>query len=146
METGIAPIKQALVATLRDITDLKSAVGSEGFHEGTAIHGTPMPYILHSLIYSRRDYATFGGGPMIKATFDIEVVHPNSVEAGNLDLLILQGLTEEAFAANLEDTGSGQTTLLCRRVLDLSSDDVSDEGKKLYRIGGSYEIWTDQTA
>jgi hypothetical protein len=83
---------------------------------------------------------------MIKATFDIEVVHPNSVEAQNLDLLILQGLTEEAFAANLEDTGSGQTTLLCRRVLDLSSDGRDDEGKKLYRIGGSYEIWTDQTA
>jgi hypothetical protein len=40
---------------------------------------------------------------------------------------------------------TGQTTLICRRVADVViPPDLDGEGKKIYQVGGTYEIWTTQ--
>jgi hypothetical protein len=39
---------------------------------------------------------------------------------------------------------TGQQTLICHRVADIRLVDSDEEGHRIYRIGGSYEIMTDQ--
>jgi hypothetical protein len=141
--TGIAPVKQAFVRALRDITDLASAVGSGGFHEGEPIPGAEPPYVIYSVAFAKHDYQ-WGGGHLLRATIDVYVVHRNSVEAQNLDQLILAGLHDVVFDFSGTDPATEQTTLYCRRVLDLSFAGLDESGKKVYQIGGSYEVWTDQ--
>jgi hypothetical protein len=38
----------------------------------------------------------------------------------------------------------GQSTLLCHRIADFGGQDVDDEGRKIYMVGGTHEVWTDQ--
>jgi hypothetical protein len=72
------------------------------------------------------------------AGFDLRVYHTDSVAANNLDALVLTTLNDADLSV------SGQSTLYARRVADLSSPDVDDEGRKVYMVGGTYEVWTDQ--
>jgi hypothetical protein len=39
---------------------------------------------------------------------------------------------------------SEQTTLYCRRSSDVQSVDTDGQGKKVYMVGGMYDIWTAQ--
>lgn len=135
MVTGIAPVKQALVARMRASTPLKTAA-TGGIHEGVAPQKTAYPFISYSIGYAPWGYTW--DSVMIEIPLVVSVFHTNSVEAHNLDALVLTALQEAPLAV------SGQSTLICRRVGDLSSQDVDEEGKKIYQVGGRYEIWTDQ--
>jgi hypothetical protein len=135
MVTGIAPVKQALVARMRASTPLKVAAKG-GIHEGVAPQETEYPFISYSIGFAPWGYTW--DSVIIQAPLTVSVFHTNSVEAHNLDALVLAALQEAPLAV------SGQSTLICRRVGDLSSQDVDEEGKKIYQVGGRYEIWTDQ--
>jgi hypothetical protein len=133
--TTSANIKQALVATLRANNTLKDAIN--GIYEGFAPVKTKYPFVTYSFPPVTYDFAW--GSLMLLASADIYVYSENSVEANNLDALVLNTLQDAPLSVD------GQSTLLCRRVMDLSEPDVDEEGKKIYQIGGSYSIWTDQS-
>lgn len=132
--TTSAPIDQALVAKLRSNLTLKAQVS--GFHEGIAPQGTPYPFITYHTQYA--PYEPVWGGELIEAGYVVNVWAENSVDAKNIDTLAAQTL----HYAQLSVTG--QSTLICRRVGDLKSVDMDEEGKKVYSVGGLYEIWTGQ--
>lgn len=134
--TGTAPIARALVQTLRANATLKAAL-TGGIHEGEAPLGSRHPWLIYGLQYGPMDYAW--GSMMIPSGFHLVVFSRDQVEARNLDSLVVETLHDAALNVD------GQTTLLCRRVLDLSSVDVDDEGLKVYGQGGLHEITTDQT-
>jgi len=140
MSTGLPPIKQGFVRALRDITALKAAVGSDGIAEGFAPRGKDYPFCVYTVVYANRlhDWT----GMHIRALFDVFIVSDDQVEAHNLDQLVIAGLHDKVL--DLEVGTSGQTNLLCRRTADLSLVDLDDAGEKVFQIGGSYSIWTDQ--
>lgn len=135
MPTTIAPVKQALVAKLRASAQLKTAAVG-GIHEGPAPQGTKYPFISYTMNYAPYNYTW--DSIILEAGVLIFVFHTNSVEAHNLDALVFAALQEAPLAV------AGQSTLICRRVSDLSLQDVDEEGKKIYQVGGQYEVWTDQ--
>lgn len=145
MLTGIGPVKQALVRSLRDITDLKSAVGGSGFHEGAVLHGTAYPYVSYQ-IRPTRFIRQFGGEAVRVVVADINVVSDSQVEAQNLDRLILNGLEDADldFEGAVPSGVSEPSTLLCHRVSDMTYGDIDDAGNKVYQVGGVYEIWIDR--
>lgn len=134
MTTTVANIKQALVAAMRANNPLKNAVS--GFYEGFAPPTTAYPFVVYSMVYAPYDFAW--GSVTIRTAFDISVYAENPVDANNIDALALAALHNVALSV------TGQSTLICRRVGDLSSQDVDEEGKKIYQVGGTYEIWTHQ--
>jgi hypothetical protein len=143
---GVGPIKQALVRALRDITDLKSAVGSDGFHEGIALHDSSYPFVIYSVGVSYRS-RTFGNEGVLKTSVDIRVVSSDQVEAHNLDQLILDGLEDAVLdfsGITGIPPGSEPSTLLCHRSYDMSFVDIDEAGNKVYQVGGNYQIWTDR--
>lgn len=132
--TTISPIKQALVSTLRANGTLQSQVS--GVYEGFAPSRVAYPFVVYNVAYAPYDFAW--GSLMIVAGFDIAIWAENSVVANTLDALVV---------ATLHDTQlvvTGQSTLYCRRVGEISFSDMDDEGKKVYQIGGTYEVWTNQ--
>jgi hypothetical protein len=130
-----APIKQAIVQKLRaDTTFYNQLLG--GIHEGFAPSKVKYPFMTYQLVY---DPIAYTWGSMLHlAGFDLRIYHTDSVAANNLDALVLTTLNDAALSV------SGQSTLYARRVADLSSPDVDDEGRKVYMVGGTYEVWTDQ--
>lgn len=139
--TTTARIKQALVAAMRAETPIKTAA-TGGFHQGFAPLGTRYPYVAHNLVGAPRS-RTWGKDGfrdlLIEAAYDISVWSDDSVEAENLDMLIANLFDEQTL------TVDGQSTLIIRRVADLESEDVGEEGKKVYRVGGTYLCLTDQS-
>ncbi len=133
--TGTAPIARALVQKLRSNATLKA--GLSGMHEGEAPLGSQYPWLIYQLQYGPMDYAW--GSMSVPSGFTIMVIGRDQVEARNLDSLVVETLHD------VDLNVDGQSTLFCRRVLDLSSTDVDDEGQKVYEIGGVHEITTDQT-
>lgn len=144
MSLGVGPLKQSFVRALRDISALKAAVGSDGISEGVALEGTEYPFVIYSVgsVYRSR---TFGSEGILKATIDVVAVSGNQVEAHNLDQLILDGLEDvELDFTDAVPAADEPSTLLCHRVSDLSSVDVDEAGNKVYRAGGTYQIWLDR--
>lgn len=141
MATGIGAVKQAFVGALRDITALTAAVGSKGIYEGV-VHGRNVgyPFIVYQVAFSARGYE-FGRTGITRMGFDVYVVSDDQVQAHNLDQLIIDGLHDKV----LDLSGSGQTSLLCRRSSDLSLADLDEQGIKVYQVGGTYAVWTQQT-
>jgi len=133
--TGIAPIKQALVQALRDDAPLKAAL-TGGIHEALAPQRTEYPFLVYSVYSSNFDY--IWGSVIQRAGVDVFVFARNSVEASNLDGLVLTTLHDAQLSVG------GQTTLICRRVANVSFPDVDAEGNRIFQVGGSYELWTDQ--
>jgi len=134
--TSSAPIKRALVQRLRSNATLKAALPG-GIHEGFSAEKTQAyPFLTYQLIYSpiRRHW----GSQMYVAGFDIRIFSDDSVEASNVDALVLNVLDDAALVVD------GQSTLLCQRIADISVPDVDEEGRKVYMVGGTYEVWTDQ--
>jgi hypothetical protein len=126
---------------MRAHTPLNNVVTTGGtvdmkFYEGFAPSDTDYPFVVYSLVYAPYDFVW--GAHTIRTAFDINVYSGNPVDANNIDALVLAALHDQDIVV------SGQSTLLCRRVGDLSSQDVDAEGKKIYQIGGTYEIWTHQ--
>lgn len=134
--TGTAPIARALVQALRGNPTLKSGLPG-GFHEGVAPIDAEYPWLVYQLAYGPMDYAF--GSMLIPAGFDIIVFGRDQVEARNLDSLVNQTLHDAELSVE------GQSMLFSRRLADLSSAEVDEEGLKVYGVGGTYEFWTDQT-
>lgn len=134
MVSTSAHIKQALVVALRANNPLKSAVS--GIYEGFAPAKATYPFLVYTTVYAPYDFAW--GSAILRTAFDIVVWSENSVEANNLDALVIAAIDNQPIEV------TGQSTLLCRRVNDLSSQDVDEEGKKVYQAGGTYSVWTDQ--
>lgn len=134
--TGTAPIARAIVQTLRANVALKASM-TGGFHEGEAPLNSKYPWLVYGLQYGPMSYGW--GSLSIEAGFHLFVFSHDQVEARNLDALVVQTLHDAALNVD------GQSTLFSRRILDLSSVDVDEEGLKVYQVGGVHEIWTDQT-
>ncbi len=133
--SSTAPIKRALVAHLRKAQALKAALAG-GIHEGFAPEKADYPFLTYQLIYApiRRQW----GAQQYLSGFDLRVFSDESVEANNIDGLVLLVLDDASLEVD------GQSTLLCHRVADFGGQDVDDEGRKIYMVGGTYEVWTDQ--
>jgi hypothetical protein len=142
VSTGF-PIKVALVQALRGGGPLVSAIaaargGTAGkwLHEGFAPEKTEYPFVTYQQVWGPYFYTW--GSVMLRAGFDVKVYSENSVEANNLFALVAAELDEAELPV------AGQSTLACRRVADLNDPDVDEEGKKVYMVGATYEVWTDQ--
>jgi len=134
--TTTAPIKRAVVQALRASPSLVSAIAG-GIHEGVAPRKVKYPFIVYQLVAAPREYQW--DGFQYHSMIDVSTYAANPVDANNIDALISAALDEAALNVN------GQTTLLCRRVNDLpTGPDVDSEGKRIYQVGGTYSIWTDQ--
>lgn len=140
--TTVWPLLQAVVQKLRADTALQAVlVGGE--HEGVAITGTPYPWLTYQLGYAPRDW--FVDSVMGRVGIYVHIHSRDQVEARNLDQLAMNVLNGAVYDFTATEHGSsGQYTLRSARVLDLSGDDTDDEGRKVYSVGGLYEIWIDQ--
>jgi len=136
--TGTAPIKQALVKALRANSALKALVGSDGINEGVEPRGVDYPYIVYSLTTTYREWD--GTNVTLVSDVDVYSVSDSQVGAHTLDQLVADSLEDKV----LDMGASGQTSLLCRRIGDLSSVDVDGAGLRIYQMCGIYRIWTDQ--
>ena len=135
--TTVAPVKRAVVQKLRASSPLVAAIVG-GIHEAVAPRKVKYPFIVYQIVASSYEYDWTG--VLIKALMDISTYAVNPVEANNLDALICEALNEAVLSVD------GQTSLLCRRVADLpTGPDVDSEGKRIYQVGGTYSIWTDQS-
>jgi hypothetical protein len=128
-------IKRAFVAWLRANTELKAALVG-GIHEGFAPEKATYPLLKFDVISAPFDY--LWGSLMIFMRIDVWIYDRNVVEADNLDGLVARVLDDAALPVD------GQTTLICRREMDLRSTDTDEEGRKVYGVGASYVIETDQ--
>ena len=138
--TGVAPIKQALVETLRANVALKAMVGSKGINEGSEPRGTSYPYIVYSVVYATREWD--GTNMTLMADVDVWSISDDQIQAHTLDQLVADTL--EDVVLDFSVAGPEQTSLLCRRIGDLSSVDVDGAGTKIYQMCGVYRVWTDQ--
>ena len=128
------PIRQALVRAVR----AASAYGSlKGIFNGFAPEKTDYPFAVYNEITA--PYEDAWGSRMIIAVFDVFVFSLDEVEASDLD----QSLADALDGAQL--TVEDETSLICRRVGDVPvAPDIDEEGRRIYQVGGQYEIWTDQ--
>lgn len=137
--TGVAPVKQALVRALRDNGALTALVGSDGINEGTEPRKAGYPYVIYSIVYSRREWDSTN--VTLITEVDIWSISDSQVQAHTLDQLVADAL--EFVVLDIDDI-SEQTSLNCQRIGDLSSVDLDGAGNRVYQMGGSYRIWTDQ--
>lgn len=134
--TTAAPIKRAVVQKLRASAPLVAAIRG-GIHESIAPRKVRYPFIVYQLVSA--PYAYQFDGMQIHALVDVTTYAVNPVDANNIDALI-SGALDEA-----ELTVDGQTLMLCRRTADLpTGPDTDASGRRVYQVGGSYSIWTDQ--
>lgn len=131
-----APVKRAVVQKLRASPSLVSAIAG-GIHEGIAPRKVKYPFVVYQLVSA--PYVYDWTGAMLQTLIDVSVYAENPVDANNIDALIAGALNEAALNVD------GQTNLLCRRVADLpTGPDIDAEGRRIYQVGGSYSVWTDQ--
>lgn len=136
MATSSAAIFRALVQAVRANGSLYSSL-TGGIHEGFAPEKIDYPMAVMTPV--AMPYEDQWGSRMIVAVVDISIISRNVVDASNVDESMLDTLD----GASL--TPDGQTSLICMRVADLRlPPDVDEEGLKVYGVGGTYEIWTDQ--
>lgn len=140
MSTGVAPVKQAIVRALRESQPLKDLVGADGINEGTEPRSSDYPYVVYSVAYSTREY----DGTSVSLITDIDVwsISDEQVEAHTLDQLVANALEEKVLDFSGVDTE--QSSLLCRRIGDLSSLDIDGAGNRIFQMAGVYRVWTDQ--
>ena len=138
--TTEANVIRALVQTLRaNNSELNAGTISgklNGVHEGVAPKDVGYPYLTYDLVYA--PYDDDWSNRTIRSAFDISAWSENQVEASNLDALVSSAIED-----NLEAV-DGQTILYCRRIAGIRLPEVDEEGKRIYRVGGTYLIWTDQ--
>jgi len=137
--TGIAPVKQALVRALREDLALKALVGSDGINEGTEPRNVAYPYVVYSVVHSYREYDSTN--MTLVVDIDVYSVSNEQVQAHTVDQLVADALEDKVLTL---ESGSGQTSMSCRRIGDLSSLDVDGAGKRIFSMCGIYRIWTDQ--
>ena len=135
---GIGPIKQAVVKALRDNATLKAAVSNE-IHESLTPREVGYPYCVYEVLWSARGYDWTSS--QIECGVRIWIISDDQVEAHNLDALVIEAMQDKA----LDLSTSGMFALYCRRVGDASMVDIDDAGKKIYQVGGVFEILADHT-
>lgn len=132
-----APVKRAMVQALRADTPFTDSIVG-GIHEGLAPRKVRYPFVVYQLVSSVYDYTQTS--VMLRMTFDWSVFAENPVDANNIDALMSAVLNEAELSVD------EQTNLLCRRVADLpTGPDTDSEGKRIYQVGGTYSVWTNQT-
>lgn len=137
--TRSSNITRALVQFMRAQTGLYAAL-TGGIHKGVAPEKFDYPMGVYRIVASPYEDDFGGDTRMIVAAVDVVFYSRNPVDADDVD----QSWAEVLDGAEL--TVTGQTTLICRRTNDLDLDPELDaEGKKVYPVGGTYEIWTDQS-
>jgi hypothetical protein len=137
MAKSSASIWRALVQHQRATSALAAAL-TGGFHESFAPERVKYPFATYNPVVA--PYEDAWGSRMTIALVDIFIFSRDQVEARNLD----QSFIDAFDGAHL--TVSDVTTLICRRVADVQMPpDLDEEGKKVYQVGGSYEIWTNQS-
>lgn len=131
----VAPIKRAIVQALRAHAPLVAALRG-GISEGMAPRKVEYPFIVFALVAAPID-RQFDGSQM-HTLFDIGAFAENPVDASNVSALIVEALDDQEISVD------GQTLLLCRRVADLPTGAERDSrGRRIFRAGSSYAIWTD---
>lgn len=140
--------RRAFVRKLRAITDFAVLVPGD-IHEGEAPRDTRETHAIYTLVaapvvddWTKRT---------IRSWWDILFISEDQVESGRLDRLAMNALdgqldsieVDEDETEDSEDTVS-QTILYCGRIAGLRFKETTDEGKTIYRIGGTYSIWGDQ--
>jgi hypothetical protein len=135
LQDVLAPTRQVLVQTLRSDSALEALVPGD-VHEGFAPPGTARPWMTYQVIYSPINY--LWGSAITEIGIQVCVWATNSVDAHNIDALVLDLLHDAELQVD------GQSTLICRRMSSLSLAHEDEEGKKIYQVGGTYEIWVDQ--
>lgn len=130
------PIKRALVRRLRQTAPVMSAV-SGGIHQGFAPEKARYDFITYTVVTAPQD-RTWGSIGQ-RALVDVFAWSENGVQAENLDALIAETLEDAPL-----DLG-GQNQLLCQRVGATPTGPTTDaRGRRIYQIGSTYAIWTDQ--
>jgi hypothetical protein len=136
--TTSAPIKRGIVQTLRASAPFAAAV--EGIYEGFAPENLDSDATFAVYQLAAAPYEDDWTNRLIIAAFDVFIFSRDSVGANNVDQLAANALDGAAVVVD------GQTTLICHRVADAPMPpDLDAEGKKVYQVGGSYELWTDQS-
>ena len=136
MTTSSAPIKRAIVQKLRASPALVAAIAG-GIHEGIAPRKVRYPFLTYQLVAAPYSYTW--SAMFLMVTIDVSVFAENPVDANNIDALIAAALNEAVLAMD------EQNSMLCRRVADLpTGPDIDSEGKRIYQVGGTYSIWTEQ--
>ena len=133
--TTEAMILRALVQTVRADNPLYTQL-TGGIHEGSAPRDAAYPFATIDLVSSvvLDDW----GHRQIQSDWDVAIWDVEQVRASNLDSELTNTVEDNLTAV------SGQDTLICRRVAGLRLPEVTEEGKRIYRVGGTYRIWTDQ--
>lgn len=126
------------MAQLRSNVALRTALIG-GIHEGLAPENVRYPYIVWTPAVPGVKEDTWSTRMLISLA-DVFVISRSSVEASNLDQSVLETLDGASLSVQ------GQASLICHRVADIRSVDQDEEGRLVYRIGGSYEIVTNQIA
>ena len=145
--TTEANIIRALVETLRaqnaaflaEVTSIGVAGhtwNSQKIHEGVAPADTDYPFLTYTLVFA--PYSDDWTKRTIVAGFDLAAWSDNQVEANNLDALAMTTVEDNLAVVD------GQTTLYARRAEGLRLPEVDETGKRIFRAGGTYVIWTDQ--
>ena len=145
--------RRAFVRKLRAIANFDDRVPGD-LHEGEAPRGTVMDFGTYTLVaapvvddWTKRT---------IRSWWDIVWVSEDQVAAARLDRLAMNTLDGQLDDIEVLDDEAeppedpeepamvGQTILYCGRIAGLRFKEVTDEGKTIYRIGGTYSIWGDQ--
>lgn len=129
-------IWRAFVSYIRANATLKSSLTGD-VHEGIAAGKTLYPHLVWTPVVPGVPDDTWGSRTLI-AVGDAVIVSRSQVEADNLAQLLDEALDEAPLYV------MGHQTLICHRVGGIRDTDRDEEGRKVYRIGGSYEIWTNQ--
>ena len=132
---NLTPIIRGLVRTRKANTSLKDALAG-GMWEGVAPLSQPYPL----LTYGRQSGSDtwFHDSLLKRPGYNIAVWDTDLGQARNLDQLVLETLWDADLGIDQ------QSTVLCRRVMDLSSTHVDGSGDTVFQVGGIYEIWADQ--
>ncbi len=133
--------------TIRADAPLKEALPG-GQHEEIAPRGETRDFLTYRLVTA--PYDDDWSNRTIRSWWDIEITSEDQVRASTLDSQTAAVLEDSLLPIEVTDEGDPpvtttlQTILYCRRIVDLRDKEVTDEGKTIYRIGGTYSIWTSQ--
>lgn len=139
-------IRRAIVRTLRANSSLQSRIPG-GEHESIAPRNVTEDFLTYELVDAT--YVDDWTGRMIQSLWDIWVVSEDQVRASTTDSLVMTVLEDSLLPIEVVPEGGGdpvteQITLYCRRRAGLRDKEVTDEDKLIYRVGGTYAIWTQQ--
>lgn len=147
MRTTSDLIRRSIVRTLRASEPVKAA-SPGGQHEEIAPRGVTQDFLTYRLVTA--PYDDDWSNRTIRSWWDIEITSEDQVRASTADSLVMNVLEDGLLPIEVMDESdppvavTQQTILYCRRIVDLRGKETTDEGKTLYRVGGTYSIWTDQ--